>query len=222
MSDGPARRDRRWVLVLFAGLLMTLAAAANLAWMLASVGAFEPLAAALAGTGWVAYLAALLVPVVVGMAGAFLWYTVRWRAVLAADDPADRARLRARGARPPLSMAVGAILLAVAAHGSFYWAGNSWCRSVALCVLFSLAAVILGNLFAAAAGAIGLVLVGDGAEAPLSLVLLVPATLVTPFWAMATVNAPVLGRLVNTTGVACLLVVLVRLARVRPRVTRSA
>src|ERR687888_523891 len=28
MSDGPARRDRRWVLVLFAGLLMTLAAAA--------------------------------------------------------------------------------------------------------------------------------------------------------------------------------------------------
>ena len=76
--------------------------------------------------------------------------------------------------------------------------------------------MILGNLFAAAAGAIGLVLVGDGAEAPLSLVLLVPATLVTPFWAMATVNAPVLGRLVNTTGVACLLVVLVRLARVRP------
>ena len=137
MSDGPAaRRGRRWVLVLFAGLLMTSAAAANLAWMLASVGAFEPLAAALAGTGWVAYLAALLVPVVVGMAGAFLWYTVRWRAVLAADDPADRARLRARGAQLQLSMAVGAILLAVAAHGSFHWAGNSWCRSVDLCVLF--------------------------------------------------------------------------------------
>jgi hypothetical protein len=146
MKGGPADRHAlHWLLVLFAGLsLMAFAAVANLAWMLASVGAFDPLAAVLVGKSWVAILAALLIPVVVGMAGAF-WYTVRWRAVLAAGYPGDRVH--------DARLALGAALLAIAAHGSFYWAGNPRC--VELCGLGAFVPLALANLVVAVSGPVG-------------------------------------------------------------------
>lgn len=219
-TDQPASTPTAGWLAMAAVALMATAVAANLAWIFATQGLggasgvfFERLLALLGGSRVAASVAGLAA----GAAGTFLLYAARWQAMLRGPGLAGGARRRVLVARVLLSVAVSAMLVAIPAHGFFYlWAWpvcEEFCGLPALLLLFAAGAVALVT------GLAGLVLVGAEADLmifwvgiPLGIV-----TILEPWLTLGWMQVPAVGVVLNTTGIAGLLVALVGLVRARPR-----
>jgi hypothetical protein len=211
-ADQPTSRPSAGWLAVAGVALIASAVAANTVWIFASQGLRGPGGGffhrllALLGGGKLAAPAALAA----GVAGAFLLYAARWPPMLRGPGRASPAP---RHARVLLSVAVSAMLVAIPAHGFFYmlpWpaACEEFCGLPALFVLAAAGAVAL------TAGSFGLALAE--AEPVYWVRLLAITSIVEPWVTVVAMNAPAMGVLLNTSGIAGLLVVLAGLVRARP------
>jgi hypothetical protein len=221
-ADPPTGRPSAGWLAVAAVALIASAVAANTVWIFASQGlqgpggGFFQRLLALLGGGKLAASAALAA----GMAGAFLLHAARWPPMLRGRGLAGRARRHALVGRVLLSVAVSALLVALPAHGFFYLlAWPAVCEE--FCGLPALLLLHAAGVVALTAGSVGLALVPAEREAvywePVYWVRILAITsIVEPWVTVVAMNAPAMGMVLNTAGIAGLLVVLVGLVRARP------
>lgn len=214
----PAGKPTGGRLTVAAVTLIASAAAVNCAWILGG-GLPEPSRASLGRL--IDLLGGLKVVVsaalVAGMAGAFLLYTARWQAMRGAAGLASPERRRDLAARVLLSVAVSVMLVAIPLHGFLYLlAGRAgdceFCAAIPLLLLPAVGVVALVTAL------IGLVTLRAETDLRLRVCFALGiATIVEPGITYGSMVDPAVGVVLNTAGIAGLLLALVWLVRARPR-----